>query len=310
MEKIEQLDFIFVGGMPRSGTTLVGQLASQSDDVWVITTDNSIINYLPKLTGVNFDLAGADLVEIFQNLLLNTTASKWGLTVDDVLTISHELEIKNWYDLSICFLLAARSKYKRTIYLKSPGLEYYFSTIENWLPQKYTRKYTYVVRNPIDSYLSMKYAGLAWRNKLEKVVDKSIDWSFRWRQSVNMYLLNKALLGDNLFLIKYEDNIKDRKQVFSRYFDFLGFELTDKVLNHENKRQSSIKGHSEVERVLTQVEISNISTYCFDYMKLFDYLSKDEKSNSYTDFRLTEINFMENAEIAKVLSKKILKVFL
>ncbi|SFT40695.1 Sulfotransferase family protein [Algoriphagus locisalis] len=310
MEKIKKLDFIFVGGMPRSGTTLVGQLTSQSDDVWVIPTDNSIINYLPKLTSVDFDLTGVDLVEIIQRLLLNTTASKWGLSVDEVITASQEFEIKNWYDLSICFLLAAKSKYKQTIYLKSPGLEYYFFTIEQRLPIKYIRKYTYVVRNPIESYLSMKYAGLAWRNKLEKVVDDSINWSFRWRQSVNMYLLNKALLGDNMFLIKYEDNVKNRKQVFLNYFPFLGLELTEKVLNHKNKRQSSINGHGEIERVLTQLEISNISTYCFDYMKLFDYLSADEKSNFYTDFRLTEINLMENTEIIKVLSKKILKGFL
>ncbi|MBN3518711.1 sulfotransferase [Algoriphagus lutimaris] len=307
MEKDNLLDFIFVGGMPRSGTTLIGQLTSQSKDVFGIKTDNSIINYLPKIKNVSFDLTNSDLDLVIHNLIANTTARKWKLTVEEVKSVTEEFPVSNWYDLAICFMIAAKNKFKKIIYIKSPGLEFYFSKIEQHLPDKYARKYVYVVRSPLDSYLSMKYAGLAWRNKIGRLVDTSVNWAFRWRQSVNMYLLNKELLKENIFLIRHEDNLEDREKVFKKYFEFLGLELTKKVLNHKNERQSSLAGHSEIKRELTRVEIENISNYCFDYMKLFDYLPESERSNSYTDFRLTEIDFMESKEIAKTLSKIIIK---
>lgn len=307
MEHNTRPDFIFGGGMPRSGTTLIGQLTSQSDDVYGITTDNSIINYLPKLNNVEFNLTIDDLEDVIRNLINNTSARKWKLTVEEVMSVTKEIDVKNWYDLSICFMIAAKIKYKKTIYLKSPGLEYYFSTIDQLLPQKYTRKYVFAIRNPLKSYLSMKYAGLAWGKKNLKIVDTSINWSFLWKQSVNKYLLNKELLNEKIYIIKYEENVKDRKKVFSKYFDFLGLELTEKVLNHKNERQSSLKGHSEIKRELTDLEIENISNYCFDHMRLFKYIPDDERANVYTDFRLTEINLMGNKEIAVILAKKLVK---
>ncbi len=289
-------DFIFVGGMPRSGTSLIGQLTSQAEGISGTVTDNSVINYLGKYNKSPFNIPKEKLESIVEDFNTKTSIKRWNLSTAEILKESEEFPINNWYDLTICYLIAVKKKRGQTIYVKSPGLEFYFSVINTLLPNQYTRKFVYVLRNPLNSYKSMKYAGLAWRGKQSKISDQSIRWALKWKDSIDRYFFNIQNLKENIILLKHEDVVSNREKTFRKYFDYLGIELTKKVLDHENVRQSSIAGHENIKRVLTETEKENIEKICLEKMVFFNYANAKDYMSFYNDYMKRDIDHFSTKE--------------
>lgn len=176
----------FLLGCPRSGTTLVQQIVSTSNEVHTIR-ETHLIHKARYLESKNF------LKRIFSLLLINIASFKLGLK-EFFFTIEKK---KFFAKLNACFLKEAKLANKRIFLEKTPRHLYYFNQLNENFPNS---KFIFVLRNPIDNAKSLLSASSQWN---EFLIDYSIENAYsRWLYDFNLILNYKN--NPNAVVVYYD----------------------------------------------------------------------------------------------------------
>lgn len=217
---IEMRKFILIGGVGRSGTNLIRRILGSNSKIAIPPGEFRFFSQY-----VN----GCSIKEILSNDRLKT----WNLDFTSFYSCEHK-------EVFINILLNYMENAGKEIPgEKTPGNEFYYDIIQEWL-KDFHLKFIHMVRNPFDVAASYKFAPFN-RNQSKIKVDDILVLSRNWRRSISMGLARAHLNTDNYYLIKYEDLVGSPINTTQKVCSFLG-------ITFEKERMlsfSDYKGHKD-----------------------------------------------------------------
>lgn len=147
--------FVLIGGLPRSGTTLVETIIGSHSQISIPPGDFPF---------VDFYVRGKSVKQIFEDIANRKVTKLWhAQNFSDFYSYAHNLAFINFLEHY------AKSINKKIAGTKAPYSEFYFNVIQDWLSD-YDIKFVHVIRNPIDNMASLKHSHLH-KNKDQKRID-------------------------------------------------------------------------------------------------------------------------------------------
>lgn len=203
---------MLIGGMPRSGTTLV----------------ETVIGSHSRIAVPPGDFAFAEL-------------SDRGLTVEQIFSIlSKKATWKLWdsKDFAALFDMNHGDAFRATLIryaedagkdipgAKAPFCEFYINAYQDWLSGDDLR-FIYVLRNPFDVMASLKHSHI--HTNWHRFRDLIAVQSRNWLRSASVIMAKAYRQPDNVFVLRYEDFVGDPIRFGAEMCEFLGvsFEQED-----------------------------------------------------------------------------------
>ena len=207
--------FILIGGMPRSGTTLIETIIGSHSRISIPPGDYPFAEQHAR---------GLPVQRIFEILRSKETWGLWKQTdFDSLLDKNHGHAFRQSL---IDYCTAAG---KDIPGCKSPYNEFFFDTLLSWLDD-FDVKFVHVVRNPFDMLASLKHSRI---HKNLRVYEDTIEKQARnWLRSTTLGLARRVSHPDNYFLLSYEAFVEDPRHSLvdlCRFIDVLPEE--DRMLN-------------------------------------------------------------------------------
>jgi len=207
--------FLLVGGMPRSGTTLIETVLGSHSDIAIPPGDFPFAEQHAKGLGVE---------RIFSILSKKSTWEKW-----EVKDFSHLTDRDHAYAFRQSMVDYASGLNKCIPGAKAPFTEFFYEKYRDWLPD-FDVKFVHIVRNPFDVLASLKKSHIHtnWH-----VFRDIIEVQARnWQRSASLGLSRRFAEPANYFLIRYEDFVSDPAASIGEMCLFLGVEVEDdRMLN-------------------------------------------------------------------------------
>ena len=217
INSLQEENLIFIGGSPRSGTTLVQRILGQHADIYA---------------GPEFDMVPM-ITSLYKDHLLQINSGR----IDKILT--HERARVAFSQLIISLFNGKAQQEKAKIFCeKTPSNALVFSDITALLPSS---KLIMVTRNPNDIYLSMQTVR-------KKNLSHGIELSKPLKNNVAMIRtigehqtsgLATALTSTNAFCIQYEDIINQPEQTIKSLCAFLKIDFQQGLLELEGKKMDT-----------------------------------------------------------------------
>lgn len=256
---------VFIGGMPRSGTTLLRDLFDDQANCDVLHTDHCLYSDFSSLNRYKTFPSGQgpNTVRKWHDYMSqHSPVGKWGISSADLQFTSSQIDYYMYCDAMYrCYLSQRQTDF---FVFKAPGLEHYFETISKRdLFSEFELYFIYIVRNPIDQTLSMKFALYTW-STIKYTTKNSLANALRWRDSYLDYLFFKEYHPGNTTMIRYEDLINQKtglnqlNQLFDRDFKF--------HMSDEKGERSSIAAYKK-KAALTSKETEGIRLITDKYVK-------------------------------------------
>jgi hypothetical protein len=266
---------IFIGGMPRSGTTLFRQiLLHASKDICVCNTDNILYNYEHKIGNLIRKSTGD--ANKMANVLQNSTFNKYKLKEAELAAALKDIkpEEKNVYR-AVCkraILSVVNSCQHEIIVFKSPLSELHWLDLYDDLNAHCALKFLYITRNPEGSFKSYKYSPFIWKNKSKKK-GSVFSFSYKYDLSFNAFLMVRGYLDGHLDVehIKYEEIIDPGKSLHMKLERFLSVKLS--LPKWKDSLAQNVGGtFQKTEKVDLQAdEVAVLQNMLLPYYKFFDY---------------------------------------
>ena len=231
--------FVFIGGMPRSGTTLLVDLLRRHSQIGIGHNEGQLFRFIEP------DRPLSDLNEfdrVLDSLLAHRLVEKWGLRREQVLEEANRYE-KSWRSLyALPLELYARNQGKRYGGEKTPLLEFYFPHLDRWFRET-GYVFIHVIRDPLDNFVSRRY--LNPRKRLG-----ALESSKLWVKSTSLALKRTKELPKNYLLVRYEDLTRDSEATLTSICRALDIfpELDAMVKRRDDSRNAN---SSYDERIIT-----------------------------------------------------------
>ena len=185
---------VLIGGMRRSGTSLMRKILGSHTDVALLPTE---LRFFEKIyDGSELD---EERFEAALNRALAFLQTKQFSLSRDSLWLRAKDHPKTWANLFTAILEEYRDKQAKLICGdKSPLYEFAYSEFCQWF-EGTGLYFVHMVRNPIDCYASLKY--------LEggKFKANIVYWCFQWNWSVSIGLKESSLHPQDYSFVTYED---------------------------------------------------------------------------------------------------------
>jgi Sulfotransferase family len=192
---------IIVGGVPRSGTTLMAQLLGSHDDIAVPPAELAF--FLGWRPGDDPSRRMRDRGELETRVrALLPRLLRWGLTEEEPLTESRDIE-RTHRDLFVFLLDLYRRRVGKTrVGVKSVNYENWLYVFDEWFDDY---RFAHMVRHPVDTFASIKWfkRGTPRPNKVELV-----PWIHEWNRSARVALHRSHARPDRYCLVRYEDLVQ------------------------------------------------------------------------------------------------------
>jgi Sulfotransferase family len=190
---------IFVGGLPRSGTTLVGRLLGSHSEVALPPDELGFFQtfWQPGDPPHRPKHDGAELEGRLERLLRRIP--NWHLPQDDVLEAARN-GTAGYRDLFVFLLdLYRRRAGKTRAAEKTVYYQQWLYVLDAWFDD---HRFVHVVRNPVDSFASIKWfkRGTPRPNRIDLV-----PWLHEWNESAAVALHRSHARPDRYCLVRYED---------------------------------------------------------------------------------------------------------
>ncbi len=197
--------YVLIGGMPRSGTTLVETVVGSHSKIAMPPGD------FPFAAQAN---AGWSVRRILSLLREKPTWEHW--KVQDFSSI---LDLDYGTAFRQALVLYAQGAGKEFPGAKAPYSEFYLDLYEKWLADHELRFIT-VIRNPIDVIASLKHSQIhshlhGFRNLVEVQ-------SRNWVRSASLVLGKEHDKRTRFCAVRYEDLVNDPESTVSRLCRFIG----------------------------------------------------------------------------------------
>ncbi len=231
MQRIPVDSHIIIGGLPRSGTSLVRAMIGSHPKIaihkWELPFWTQIYaKYLDK------SLSKKSLENLLNELFLSypMVKSDVKITIEDV---KNEL-VKNDYpqnSLSIYKIILEKyliGRGKQIVGIKTPFNEFWIKNIIDHFP---SIKFIHVVRNPIDVAISLKKANENWWGG-------SISYFqhiYYWHKSYQIAQEYSSKFPKNHFIVQYEKVVSDGEVSLREICRFLQIDYHPDMLNMEGQ---------------------------------------------------------------------------
>jgi len=219
---------VLVGGLPRSGTTLLRNVISANPAVHGLETDWSLINNQARID----QLLDAPLnahepyLDIFAMLQEGRTKvvsgiSRWPVSVAQIEPYFRQAE-PSWSNLFCAMLSASCALVAEPILLaKSPRIErYFFHLLRDAEACGLDLRSVYIVRSPRTSYLSYKHS-MAFFRGVRVSLPNAAGWGELWLQSTGRALDFARAYPGHSMIVRFEDLVEDPTPVVDRLTDEL-----------------------------------------------------------------------------------------
>ncbi|MEM7010639.1 MAG: sulfotransferase [Verrucomicrobiota bacterium] len=281
---------IFIGGVSRSGTSLLSQLFDGHPQIMCFANEVQFLKMAPRLKkwrsdpeqflwhmlGVPFDyerdekLLPTVSIDPDKNLKLH---GPWRAIVnhspDPEADRMHLLSlIKQGADDRELFLSLAEiyakhvshstGKFDR-ILEKTPGNEFHFQRYLKLFPKT---SFIHLIRDPIDNLRSRV-------SRSGKIEAKKVSWlgvvnmMFEWKRSLVTGLKNYRLAPENYFLLRYEDLVSNPAPILEKLASRLEIEFDPILLKQTSEGGQLLMkniGHEKIDRVAGEIDAKALET--------------------------------------------------
>jgi hypothetical protein len=235
---------VLVGGLPRSGTTLMGKLLGSHSQIAVAPTE---LGFFDRMFGARFDprrpMSGHAELEQQLRRLHARKLHEWQLDEEALVAASRELE-PTYRTLFVLALDAYRQSVGK-IWMgdKTTTYERWFGVLDEWFDDY---RFVHMIRNPIDAWASLKwYPGRQWEIAL-------LPWIDDWNRSVTHALHRGHAMPGRYRCVRYEDLADDPAAELSLVCELLSLEFEPAMLGMELyegwERDNSSFGRSAARR--------------------------------------------------------------
>lgn len=207
---------IFVGGLPRNGTTLVGRLLGSHGEIAVPSDELGFFQTL-WAPGDPPDRPKHGRAELDQRLeRLLRRIPNWGLPEEEVLEAARDGSA-GYRDLFVFLLdLYRRRAGKPRVGEKTVYYHQWLHVLDAWFEDY---RFVHVVRNPIDAFASIKWfkRGTPRPNRVDLV-----PWLHEWNESASLALHRSHAQPDRYCLVRYEDVVARPAETLTRICEVAG----------------------------------------------------------------------------------------
>jgi Sulfotransferase family len=207
---------IFIGGMPRSGTTLLAQLLGSHEEIAIPPTE---LGFLRVATfGPDFDprrpiRSRQELIDHLRHLSAGPIA-EWGLDEDRLIASTDSVEL-SFRGLFVYVLESfRRSAGKPRVGEKTPLYERHLDVLQEWFPDY---RYVQLIRNPIDTLSS---AWWRWNDGRPSGWDV-LSWIHEWNRSTTIALRRAYADPARHLTVRYEDLVARTEAELARVCAFV-----------------------------------------------------------------------------------------
>jgi hypothetical protein len=243
--------YIFIVGLPRTGTALIRNILNCSEDVTICKGeshffgDSRILGIIKK-PGMRQRLAkvgdiatdeGAEKVVDFIYTLQDRFWGSISKTIDreEFLRLLLASDRSDRSLLELAMISCSNGRAFRGE--KTPAHIYSVPTLLDWFP---TAKIIHTVRDPRAVYISNKkkvekrklplYSSLARRSGVLFELYSSFDVILAWLRVIRLHRDYQQLYPSRYYVSRYEDLIKDPRPHLTNLCDFLGIRFTEAML--------------------------------------------------------------------------------
>jgi len=261
---------IFIGGLRRSGTTLLRKILGSHSQISMLPTE---LNFLERIYDGKL-LDNDRFVNALERSVNHLHNKGCNLSRGKVLAELKDVE-RSWPNLFIAILEAYRKNQGKQICgEKSPLYEFYYPILKDWFPD--TGLFLiHMVRNPVDCYASLKH-----RVQNGRVMNVA-DWCMRWNKSVGIGLRNSRLYPGHYILLRYEDLVDNTARICSGICQQAGVE-------------------PEIERMLSMTD------YDWQITDNSSFLSDTEKNDSHYDGKIRKLDSVDRSKTLLYEEKSII----
>ncbi|WP_240377987.1 sulfotransferase family protein [Bacillus piscicola] len=258
-------DIISIHGVPRSGTTWLGQILNSSDKVRY--KYQPLFSYAFK-DAINVRSAKEEINEFYKKLYYYE---------DDFL--DQKGQIAKGYSPSFKY------KDENPPILMTKMVRYHY-LIPQLLKNLENIKFLFIVRNPCSALNS-------WRNSPNEFpadIDFNSEWRFaqnrnefkpeeyfgfeKWKEATKIFLEMNERYPNKVLIIKYEDLVKDPLKFIREIFEFCNLEIKEETISflEQSRTQfhkdpySVFKGKVDIEKWREQLD-NNIAMKIYDELK-------------------------------------------
>ncbi len=248
--------FVLIGGMPRSGTTLIETVIGSHSRIAIPPGDFPFAESAAKGLRVN---------DIFSILGKKQTWELW-----PVKDFSPVFDMAHGEAFRAALILYAEGLGKDIPGAKAPFSEFFIDTYLDWLSDD-DLKFIYVLRNPFDVMASLKHSHI--HTNWHRFRDLIEVQSRNWLRSASMITARAYKQPNNFFVLRYEDFVGDPIRVGAELCEFLGVEFEEEdMLN----RAGYAYHNTNTSFPVNFAEREDKTTYIYRAESRKTSLSKDE----------------------------------
>ena len=208
---------IFVGGIPRNGTTLTARLLGSHSEIALPPAE---LGFFDKSWQPGDDpwrpMEGRAELERRLKTLVERNVLEWGLTADEVYAAARTLRPTH-RDLFVFLLdLYRRRVGKSRLAEKSINYQRWLYVLDAWFEDY---RFVHVIRHPIDAFASLKWfeRGLPVPVRIDLV-----PWIHEWNRSATVALHRSHARPDRYCYVRYEDLVQRPLDVLERVCRVVG----------------------------------------------------------------------------------------
>ena len=202
--------FLLIGGMPRSGTTLVKTIVGSHSRISIPPGD---FPYAERA------VTGLGVEKIFTIFRKKETWKLWAVQdFSSIFNLEHGAAFRS------TLIRYADALGKDIPGAKAPFSEFYLDQYEDWLSGDELR-FLYMLRNPFDNLASLKHSHIHkdWQN-FEDLLDVH---ARNWLRSVSIALAREWSDPQRFLVLRYEDLVDDPVQHGNTICRFLGVDFEE-----------------------------------------------------------------------------------
>lgn len=270
---MHNLEPIFIGGVNRSGTSLMRQIIGSHSDIAIPPSEFHFFKYLKGQ--IEEPLEKKTFLELIEIINQWPKVSSWKLDKAFLLDFSATLD-PSYRSLFSLFMEAYKRKCRKKRWgEKTTKNEFHLHFINEWYPDF---KFIHMIRNPIDVFASQ-----SWYNGQKQSIDVR-NWANSWNKSTDIALANRS--RNNYIVVSYEKLVASPEREIEELCKALGLEFQKKRMlemrDFENKNNSSFNNQLNQDgtiqlnktnraELLSDEEKEIIGKMCWKNAKFFGY---------------------------------------
>jgi Sulfotransferase family len=243
---------ILIGGLPRSGTTMMGRLLGSHSEIAIPPTE---LGFFDRMFGPEFarrePLHGREDFERRLRHLYARKLHEWSLDEVELLESSRAVEA-TWRGLFVFVLDRYRLHVGKSRFgEKTTTYERWFDVLDSWFDDY---RFVHLIRNPIDMVASKK-----WYEGRPQEVDL-LPWIHEWNRSATIALHRAHREPRRYCYVRYEDLVGDSEPALRRICDVVGIDFEPGMVamgDYESTENSSFAGVAQERRYNLGVRVAD-----------------------------------------------------